>query len=194
MDTKRLAVKFGTGQDVLNAYWGYLSSGGLVIPDGDQLGEGDSVALDIRIDSLEAEYSLQGRVVRVDATQPRAVIAFAPGQPHDMLLTAVLSETDDVPARRERRYVVDLPAAIGAIEGPSPVDGRIVNISASGCCVRLIGNARDALPVGTSDVRVETDRFAVRGTVMWAHNADRGIAFEVPSADDNPIAKLLPDL
>jgi hypothetical protein len=170
-DVKQVTVKFGSGQEVLSAYWGFLSDGGLVIPDQEDLNEGQLVRLRIRIDSSGADYDLGGRVVRRHSADHQVIVAFDHGEPHDMLLTAALSETDDVPARRFQRYAVSVPVEVGDAQA------QLVDVSAGGCCLRLPAPQAEALPVG-ADVMVSTQEFEARGTVVWVHGLDRGVSFD----------------
>jgi len=170
---KQITVKFGSGQEVLSAYWGFLADGGLVIPDRGDLDEGQPVQLQIEIGSSGAEYDLGGKVVRRHGAGEQVIVAFDPGEPHDMLLTAALSETDNVPARRFQRYAVSLPVEIGGVQA------QLVDVSAGGCCLRLSMKKTDELPIGT-DVVVSTQEFEARGVVVWVHGLDRGISFDAP--------------
>jgi hypothetical protein len=184
---KELEVRFDSGRDVLSAYWGYLSDGGLVIPDEGGLAVGDPVSLSILITSASATYSLAGRVVRRDAAAHRAVIAFAPGQPHDMLLTQALADADKVPARRARRFRVDLDARVrDSRNGAHPVPARLVDVSELGCCVRL-PRATDVPPLVTgTPVEIRAEPFHVEGRVVWDRADDRGIMFAPPEEARHP--------
>jgi hypothetical protein len=175
---KDLEVRFETGRDVLNAYWGYLSDGGLIIPDERCLEVGDQVSLRVRIESSHTTYSLTGKVVRCDPAAGRAVIAFSPGEPQDMLLTQALSDAEQVPARRARRYRVALDARVlEASNGIDPVDARLIDLSEYGCCFRMDeDSALGRLPVGTP-VEISADDFAVGGRVVWTRHTERGVAF-----------------
>jgi hypothetical protein len=186
---KELEVRFDSGRDVLSAYWGYLSDGGLVIPDEGGLTVGDPVSLSILITSASATYSLAGRVVRRDAAAQRAVIAFAPGQPHDMLLTQALADADKVPARRARRFRVDLDARVrDSRNGARPVAARLVDVSELGCCVRL-ADAGDAPPLVTgTPVEIAAEPFNVDGRVVWDRADDRGVMFAPPDEARDPDA------
>lgn len=174
-------VQFGSGQEVLNAYWGYLSDGGLVIEDAEALAVGDPVALAIEIASSGAAYNLRGKVVKRQADSGYAVIAFDPGQPHDLLLSEALAETDNVPARRHRRYWVDLSAKVSRNGSDPRLEGRLVNISREGCCVHLGETDRGSLSVG-SPIAIEAGNFQVGGEVMWQRNLERGIRFDIGEA------------
>jgi hypothetical protein len=178
---KAVAVRFQTGQDVLNAYWGYLADGGLVIPNlfDVDVDEGEAVALRIHIESLDTDYAMEGRLVRRQPSGAHAVVAFNPGEPHDMLLSAVLAETDDVPPREHRRYACDLPAELASPSAAGAVPCRVVNVSEVGCCIRLGVHEGRPLPPGTANVRIVADRFDATGRVVWARQADRGVQFEI---------------
>lgn len=186
---KELEVRFDSGRDVLSAYWGYLSDGGLVIPDEGGLAVGDPVSLSILITSASATYSLAGRVVRRDAAAHRAVIAFAPGQPHDMLLTQALADADKVPARRARRFRVDLDAHVrDSRNGAHPVPARLVDVSELGCCVRL-ARATDLPPLVTgTPVEIAAEPFHVEGRIVWDRADDRGVMFAPAGESRDPHA------
>lgn len=175
---KDLEVRFQTGREVLNAYWGYLSDGGLIIPDQGCLEVGDPVSLRVLIESSHTTYSLTGKVVRCDPSARRAVIAFSPGEPQDMLLTQALSDAEQVPARRARRFRVALDARVlEAANGIDPVDARVIDLSEYGCCFRLEeDSALGRLPVGTP-VEISSAEFAVGGRVVWTRHTERGVAF-----------------
>jgi Tfp pilus assembly protein PilZ len=196
-EKKLVAVTFASGRDVLNAYWGFLSNGGLVIRDPQGLREGDQVTLDVSIESVQQSYRLSGHVVRrpPDAPSPdHAVIAFDPGEPHDLLLSAAWADTDKVPARKHRRVpahaqirlawprfaegsMIDL--AKDAIA--ESADGRLVNLSRGGCCIRV--RATVAPSVGAGDrVAVVIDGIEVAGAVRWAQSADFGVEFDPADA------------
>ena len=184
---KELEVRFDSGRDVLSAYWGYLSDGGLVIPDDGGLAVGDPVSLSILITSASATYSLAGRVVRRDAAAHRAVIAFAPGQPHDMLLTQALADADKVPARRARRFRVDLDAHVrDSRNGAHAVPARLVDVSELGCCVRL-ARATDVPPLVTgTPVEIAAEPFHVEGRIVWDRADDRGVMFAPADESRDP--------
>jgi hypothetical protein len=170
---KQVEVRFSCGKDVLSAYWGFLSDGGLVIPDRDDFDEGQAIKLSIHIASSDTSYALGGRVVRRHMAGQQAIVAFDPGEPHDMLLTAALSETDDVPARRFRRYPVSLPAEIE--RSGEELAGQLTDISRAGCCIRLAGE--HTLAVGDR-VHLSTPRFAASGAVVWIRGKECGVSFD----------------
>jgi Tfp pilus assembly protein PilZ len=186
---KAVSVSFSTGKDVLNAYWGYLSNGGLVIRDQSGLSEGDAVALDVFIESLQQRYHLKGQVVRRPNMEPArhaAVIAFDPGEPHDLLLSAAWAETDKVPARKHRRQAAQSAVSIRVDEGM--LDGRLINVSRGGCCVRVRTTAPHRIGQGT-EVAVLLDGVEIAGRVCWARAADFGLEFS-PS-DSEAVSEFL---
>lgn len=188
-DAKSVAVTFRTGKDVLNAYWGFLSNGGLVIHDVGGLREGQRVALQVTIASSKTHYELMGQVVRRpdfsspgDSTQSlidRAVIEFSPGQPHDLLLSAAWAETDNVPARKHRRYPADRRVEVRIASGAGAA--RVLNISMGGCCVHLAQTVR-GLAAGDR-VIVRHDEAQVSGLVRWMRADDLGIEFDAPGTE-----------
>lgn len=180
---KDFKVRFGTGVEVLNAYWGYLSDGGLVIEDRSELDVGDTVSLDVHIESSRASYALAGKVVRRETTSGQAVIAFDPGQPHDLLLSEALAETDNVPARRHRRYRIELPARLRRhLDGGSEGEAVLINISREGCCARLAGPDSGEFAVGSS-LQIEAGQFVATGSVVWQRGVERGIRFAPEDRD-----------
>jgi hypothetical protein len=183
---KHVDVRFGSGRDVLNAYWGYLSHGGLVIRDPAGLDVGQPVSLQVEIESSQSRYSLAGEVVKRQS-DGRTVIAFRPGEPHDMLLTEALAETDQVPPRRHRRFQVDLDAHVQAPSG-TELPARVVNLSEGGCCVRVVRGAAN-LDIG-ADVDIRASDFRATGRVVWTRHTERGVRFEDPGAVKRYLDKL----
>lgn len=192
---RSIAVRFASGLDVLNSYWGYLSDGGLVVDPSipgavdEELEVGDPVELSIAIASSKASYQLRGKVVR-RRDHGDVVIAFDPGQPHDLLLSEALAETDNVPARRHRRYAIDLEAFVvkcsGADEAQAAAStprlkSRLVNISREGCCVHLGESDRGQISVGTP-IAIDAGDITAQGQVVWQRNLERGVRFDVGEA------------
>jgi len=176
---KQIAVSFSSGKDVLNAYWGFLSNGGLVIRDEQGLREGEAVSLEVTIESSKQRYKLNGQVVRRPerpVQRDKAVIAFHPGEPHDLLLSAAWAETDNVPARRHRRFPLDTSVKFRDHTGTQhEFKGRLLNLSYGGCCLR--SNARRTIGVGDRIVLLGEDGVEVPGVVRWSRAEDLGIEF-----------------
>lgn len=180
-EAKAISVTFGTGREVLRAYWGFLSNGGLVIADQNGLAVGDHVHLKITIASSSAAYSLRGQVVKrpelAPAAADHAVIEFHPGEPHDLLLSAAWADTDNVPARRHRRKAVNHGVVVRI--GDREVTGRLLNLSLGGCCVTCAG-----LPKLSAGARAELGggETWVAGVVKWRRADDVGVEFDDPAA------------
>ncbi|RMH38052.1 MAG: PilZ domain-containing protein [Deltaproteobacteria bacterium] len=172
---KHVDVRFASGEELLGAYWGYLGDGGLVLADAGDLSPGDTVRLRVTIESSGTTCELGGHVVRGIRGDGHAVVAFEPGEPHDMLLTAALAETDDVPPRRFQRFSMSLPARVHA--GDLVATGTLTDLSAGGCCVCIDAPLPAALSTGEA-VRVAAGDLDVTGTVVWARGRDRGICFD----------------
>jgi hypothetical protein len=186
---KSIEITFTTGRDVLQAYWGFLSNGGLVLPErqlAHDLELGDPVALRVTIASSQREYKLRGHVVRrpdvSHASPERTVIEFAPGEPHDLLLSAAWAETDNVPARRHRRQPLDRQLAVRVSDGAQPITGRLLNVSLGGCCVNVAGGAHRVRAGET--IELCAGDLSASGLVRWQRADDLGVQF-----DDSPTAR-----
>jgi len=176
---RQIAVSFSTGKDVLNAYWGFLSNGGLIIRDEQGLREGEAVALEVTIESSKQRYTLNGQVVRRPerpVQRDKAVIAFHPGEPHDLLLSAAWAETDNVPARKHRRFPMEAQIKIRDGRGVQHEHaGRLLNLSFGGCCLRMSDGRRT---VGVGDrLTLLGEGIEVPGIVRWSRAEDVGIEF-----------------
>jgi Tfp pilus assembly protein PilZ len=175
---KQIAVTFSTGKDVLNAYWGFLSNGGLIIRDEQGLREGEAVSLEVTIESSQQRYKLNGQVVRRPerpVQKDKAIIAFHPGEPHDLLLSAAWAETDNVPARKHRRFPLDAMIRFRDDGGAEhEFRGRLLNLSFGGCCLR----SPDRRTVGVGDrIVLLGDGVELPGVVRWSRAEDLGIEF-----------------
>jgi len=163
-----LEVRFDSGQDVLSSYWGYLANGGLVIANDSSLELGGPVSLCVTIASAGAKYRLDGKVIKRHPEGHKMVVAFDPDQPHDMLLTEALAETENTPARAHRRYRIDVEGAIG----DRPV--RVVNVSQGGLCLTFSGQP----PAAKGELLTVTARGRTfTGTVQWLSPRELGIQF-----------------
>jgi hypothetical protein len=167
---KRLEVRYGRGRDLLGAYWGYLAHGGLVLDHQDGVTEGQSVAVNVRIDATNQAHELTGRVVSKPG-RPRTVIAFE-GAANNELLRAAIEER-----------AVDLEAQVRAVDrGSAYRRARISNIGPDGCTLRL---AEGDLEVGTS-IQVRTGGIEILGCVVWSLDEEVGVMF---AFDEQPEAE-----
>jgi hypothetical protein len=189
---KEIDVRFDNGRDLLNAYWGYLSDGGLVIDDQNGLGVGEAVSLRVHIATSGSNYLIAG-IVRRQTPGGQLVVAFRPGEPHDMLLTEALAETDNVPARRHRRFRLLLPAQVRT-NGAEPVAVRLVNVSHQGCCFEIADGLRASLAVGSRieiEVPEQAPEVRVGGEVVWVRNTERGVRLD--DAPEGGVLEVLKD-
>ena len=175
MDPTPIEVRFDSGQDVLSSYWGYLANGGLVISNDDEIEVGRPVNLDVVIASAGARYHLLGKMIRRHPDGTKMVVAFEPDQPHDMLLTEALAETENVPPRQHRRYRIDLAGTIGDREI------RVVNVSRGGLGMTYT----DGAPGVVGDVlAVSCEGRDFEGTIQWLNAREVGIRFTSKLGDE----------
>jgi Tfp pilus assembly protein PilZ len=178
---KSVAVTFPNGRELLDSYWGLLANGGLVLPEPAGLHEGDQVTLELIIASSGQRHVLKGRVVRTpphaDNEPGRVIIAFDPGEPHDLLLSAAWADLENVPPRRARRFVLDVDVRFHDPGTGAELSGRLVNVSLGGCCLRVSRSSDPAkMPVGRP-LTIISDRHKLDGVVRWSEGSCRGIEF-----------------
>jgi Tfp pilus assembly protein PilZ len=169
----KVDVRFADRRDVLNAYWGYLSGGGLIIDDDNDLLEGERVDLHVFIEANSHDYELAGKVVRSEANH--AVIAFDAGDSHNTLLTAALSDSD-----------VELAGTITDHGTGTEETVHVFSLSEQGCCLRISPSAGEPFDVGT-EVIVESADLRMAGCVVWASDSDRCVMFG--NGDDDEVAR-----
>jgi Tfp pilus assembly protein PilZ len=190
---KSIEITFKNGRDVLRSYWGFLSNGGLVLGDryANILEVGDRVNVKVAIESSGHEYQLRGQVVRrpdVSHMAPEGtVIEFAPGEPHDLLLSAAWSETENVPARRYHRQATRHDLQVR--KNGRLLSGRLLNISLGGCCVTVHGGA--GLLRAGDQVELAVDEALAAGRVRWQRADDVGVQFDESHGEPDNIARFV---
>ena len=175
-----IELKYPTGREVLDNYWGFLKHGGLVLSEPDKLtglGEGDPVALRVQIQSLKQVFEVKASLIKRSTDGRRAFVAFDESESQAMMLNAAWADSQGVPQRKHRRYPVDdqvrYTSSDGAKEG---VPGFLLDVSPGGC--RLRGDV--VLPVG-AHVRVNTLGIDLDGKVRWTTPGNEmGIEFLKP--------------
>jgi Tfp pilus assembly protein PilZ len=177
----RVKVTFPNGRDLLGSYWGLLANGGLVLPEPQGLREGDPVLLEVEIASTGDRFVLNGRVVRKpphpDDTPGTIVIAFDPGEPHDLMLSAAWADTENKPPRRDRRVTLDLDVRFHAAAEEDELPGRLVNVSVGGCCLR-VKRPWDQSKASVGERLTIIGRTArLAGVVRWSEGSCRGVQF-----------------
>jgi Tfp pilus assembly protein PilZ len=179
---KSVKVTFPNGRELLDSYWGLLANGGLVLPEPAGLHEGDQVSLELTIESSGQRHLLNGRVVRTPPhaeNEPgRVIIAFDPGEPHDLLLSSAWADLENVAPRRARRFALDVDVRFHDPEAGAETAARLLNVSLGGCCLRV---ARSADPSKTSvgkPLTIISHRGKLNGVVRWSEGSCRGIEFQ----------------
>lgn len=177
---RTLQVQFASGREVLGHYWGLLSGGGLAIRlAGDEPTPGEQVHLVVHVCSIKKTYELDVTVleVRRGAEGTQAMVAFLPGRPPVDLLDAAWADGCDAPQRRTRRLPVQEQVRYEPLDGSYPEGrtGRLVNLSAGGCCIE--GTVLP--PPGTQVLLTmrEGTQGPVRllGRVRWTERCDGGL-------------------
>ena len=163
----RVDVHFETGRDILHAYWGYLSGGGITLEKcGLALRPDQRVTLLVHV-GAHRQFEVSGRVARTsrDAT----LVAFDTIESQNQLLAAALSHcsTDFIarltPCNAARR---------------EPVTARVHELSEDGCCLRLGSENAGAFPVG-SEVTIEAPGFSINGCIISTQGRERCVIFGI---------------
>lgn len=188
-DRAAVEVRFGSGDELLSAYWGYLTGGGLIISDpGVEVGE--PLSLRVTIDSSKTQYQLRGTVVKREPDSAKAIIAFRSGEAHDMLLSEALADSENVAPRRHARFAVDAEVAAQWLGFQATV--QLVNISREGCCLELPMDERASMGIN-SKIVLRLGAVHALGTVVWTRHTERGLRMSADEAE--PLMQhLLPDL
>jgi hypothetical protein len=170
-------VTFPSGADVLAAYWGALTGGGLRLPGLSAIADGTRLTAKVSIESsgkiIELEATVVGRGARPGGEV--TYLGFARGAPHQTLLDLAWADVDGATARRSPRRTArgDLSLAIGHV---APFAARLINVSAGGCCVTV---HHDEQIITTGDpVLVFADGRPTRGRVRWRSGSDLGVQFD----------------
>ena len=179
----RVDIHFETGRDILGAYWGHLSHGGLAIhpsrdsePEGVVLDKGQEVTLCVHVGG-QREVSVQGHVAHVG--NQGTLVAFDTDDSQSQLLIAALSE-------RALDIEVEVESRKGT--GRAAVSARLSQLSEDGCCLRLDSAHDELFDVG-SEIFIEAPQFRIGGCVVLAHGTDRCVIFGLDDDDDTNSAQ-----
>lgn len=186
---RTLQVQFVSGREVLGHYWGLLSGGGLAlrlgvdaVADGRPYASGDRVRLHVQVQSVKKSWELEVQVLELRTTESggqQLMVSFLPGEAPDEMLDAAWADGCDAPQRRSRRLPSHTPVRYERLDG-GPMDGRegrLVNLSAGGCCVE-----GPALPPPGTQVLLTTLPAGARedttvklvGRVRWTERPEGG--------------------
>ncbi len=169
-------LEYPSGREVLRDYWGFLTSGGLLLADRSAaqtqgVEDGEPVLLDVHISSLRREFRVAGHLHRRD--DGRALIVFDRGQQRD-LLDAAWADGQGAPERRHRRLDVcdRVEVRYRLLDGDGV--GWLVNVSRGGCCLEMAAPVRAGgrIVLAMAGLRVD-------GRVRWsrAHPSLAGVEF-----------------
>ena len=210
---RKARVEYPSGREVLKDYWGFLTSGGLIVGDrsfipavsiaGSAAALAESLAAGGDAEpAASAESAADGEQVVLDVriaslrkeyqiagrvrlrSGGRAVIAFDAGPSQDALLNAAWADGEDVPERRHRRWRVTEPMRYRA--GEREGMGRLIDISRGGCCVA----AAAALRVGMR-MFVEIAGAWVEARVRWANGRSGMAGLEFSRFQEELVAQLI---
>jgi hypothetical protein len=164
----QLDVHFANGREVLNAYWGYLSGGGLTIrrhEKAQELRSGQPLVLHVHIGARRA-FSVRGNVVR--ALPDKIIIRFDARDTQNRLLTEALAERD-----------IDMEARLSFSDMSSTTvkKARVFVLSEDGCGLRLSADDEGAPPDVGTEVAIEASGFRIDGCVVAASDSERCILF-----------------
>ena len=176
-----LDLSFASGEELLVSYWGHLTGGGLVIDDpGIEVGQ--VVSMRIVMASSKTTYRLYGTVLKREPDSKKSIIAFRPGEAHDMLLSEARASSPNVAPRRYVRFA--LGTKIGTLQAGK---ATLVNLSREGCCL-LLDEPSAALEVDNEVTLVHEEIHAI-GVVVWSRGLERGLRMTTDEA--SPLLKAL---
>ncbi|ACY16266.1 hypothetical protein [Haliangium ochraceum] len=173
---KEVEVHFASARDVLGAYWGHLTGGGLAISRhhlSEEVCEGQTVSLQVCVDR-QHRGDIIGTVIRTSPT--KAIVAFSADDGKRELFTVAFSECCS--ASDVRLLVADS-------------DGNEVNLQATlaqlsdaGCCVTLAAGdeALDEISLGSNVTVIlgdSSENLRITGCVMAQWGALRWILFDL---------------
>lgn len=182
-------VSFANGEELLGAYWGYLTGGGLIIRD-PGLDVGRDITMLVTIDCSKSKYSLRGTVVKREPDSERAIVAFRQGEAHDMLLSEALADSEDVAPRRYARFAIN--CGIRVAQDGKELRATLVNLSQEGACLRLSTAESNELEIDKDATIMHGDIHAL-GRVVWVRHVERGLRMTADEA--LPLLRVLcPDI
>jgi hypothetical protein len=166
---KQVEVRFSSGREVLGAYWGHLTGGGIAVDPAtlsDEVREGQSISLQVRVAS-EHRVAISGTVVK--KTPSKVIVAFATDDGKRRLLTAAFSE---------RCVALDARLLATDPDGVIDMDGHVFQLSDAGCCIRLpTMDEQLRLSVGTN-ITIVVEGLRVSGCVVAARADERWVLFD----------------
>lgn len=173
---KEVEVHFANARDVLGAYWGHLTGGGVAVDPrylSEAVCEGQAISLRVCVDR-QRRAEIPGTVVR--ATPTKAIVAFAADDGKRLLLSAAFSES----CLTAQVRIQDTDADGTPIERPAQLE----QFSDAGCCVHIDDQRNGSDPpmsVGSNVVvefRVSAEALQISGCVVEVRSGKRWILFD----------------
>lgn len=181
-------LEYPSGREVLRDYWGFLSSGGLLL--GERIeavtvgtADGEAVTVDVHISSLRKQFRLAGHLRRTD--DGRSLIVFERGQPQD-LLNAAWADGEGVPERRHRRWEVPSRVEVRYRLSNDAGEGLLLNLSRGGCCLQLASPVRAGVPI---QVRLAGE--VIDGRVRWSRPSPCIVGIEFATFQEALVTSLI---
>jgi hypothetical protein len=176
----RIAATFASGTDVLESYWGFLTGGGLFLPDQPDLKEGQEVNLDIAMRGRR--YALRARLVHRSQAGSGEVmaLAFARGGLQSSLLADAWSDAHGVPPRTFHRLAPHQSAHLKLLAAGQSRSADVIDISYGGLC--LFAEEADHYRAGDA-VLIDGGDGLVPARVRWTEGRRVGLEFEHVSRD-----------
>lgn len=176
----RVAANFSTGHELLESYWGFLSGGGLFLPNQPELKEGDEVHLDVAMRGRH--YALRARMVQRSAARSGEVmaLAFTRGGLHASMLADAWSDAHGAAPRTFHRLAPQQAARVSVLSGKEATIAFVLDISYGGLC--LFSDVEDAYPVD-HPVMIDAGEGLVPARVRWVDGHRIGLEFEHVTRD-----------
>lgn len=167
----RVDVHFETGREILHAYWGYLSGGGITLDNpGHALRAGQRITLLVHI-GARRQFEVCGRVAR--ASCDSTLVAFDTGESQNQLLAAALSD-------RPTDLVAHL--ALCDAKRTAQVSAHLYELSEDGCCLRLGPDYEGSFSVG-AEVTIHAPGFSIDGCIISSNGRERCVIFGIADSD-----------
>ncbi|GAB4535587.1 MAG: hypothetical protein Tsb0020_50740 [Haliangiales bacterium] len=169
MTTKQVDVHFATGRDLLSAYWGHLTGGGLAVSSSqasEALRDGQTVTLLVHIGG-QPRVAIRGTVVR--SSPAKSVVAFSRSDAKERLLTAAFSA-------REMNMTARVSTADP--DQPSEFDVVVHRLSDTGCCLGVDPSFDGQLLFVGTELGIELGGIRVTGCVVASIRDERWVMFD----------------
>lgn len=164
---KTMEVRYASGQDVLKAYWGYLTGGGLRLSAVGGVGRGDEVCVRVVNEASGACATLLGEVM-CETAAGDLLVAFSSPDSQQCLFTAALSD-----------LLVDVEGMIAqpTAAGTRRRRGRITSVSRQGCRIATGDEEENEFALGTH-VEFDGSGIHVGGYIVASGSGEHCMVFD----------------